>query len=194
MRPGSLAVLEGLDRTGKSSQRRRLAAMDWAEPSPVFAHMPSGLTQLTERIYRLTEDQPIDSALARQLLHLACHAENMTALSEARQQRGVILDRWWWSTVAYGWYAGNLAASGLTESMFLGLINAVWRDQVADVVFVFTTPYEDDALNRDQVRAGYAALVEQHHEVAVTVPASDRDETTGFLLAQLQGRGLLVDG
>lgn len=92
-----------------------------------------------------------------------------------------------------GWYAGNLAASGLTESMFLGLISAAWHNQVADVVFVFTTPYEDDALNRDQVRAGYTALADQHPEVTVMVPAGDQDQTTGFLLAQLRRRGLLVE-
>jgi dTMP kinase len=193
LRPGSLVVFEGLDRTGKSTQRHRLAGLQWAQPGPAFVHMPSGLTELTEGIYRLTEDQTIESPLARQLLHLACQAENMRALCEARTRGGVILDRWWWSTVAYGGYAGNLVASGITESMLLGLISAVWRNQVADVVCLFTTPYENDALNRDKVREGYLALADQHHEITVTVPAGDRDQTTGFLLAQLRSRGLLVE-
>src|SRR5258708_36870334 len=107
LRPGTLIVLEGLDRTGKSPQADALKALRWAEPAPVFAHMPSGLTALTGEIYRLTEHTPITSPLARQLLHLACHAENIDTLARARQTSGVVLDRGWWSTVAYGWSRGG---------------------------------------------------------------------------------------
>jgi dTMP kinase len=114
LRPGALVVLEGLDRTGKSTQRNRLAELTWANPTPVFTHMPSGLTSLTADIYHLTEKAVIQSAWARQLLHLACHAENMPAIADARNHGGVVLDRWWWSTVAYGWYAGQLATAGVT--------------------------------------------------------------------------------
>lgn len=97
MRPGSLVVLEGLDRTGKTTQRDALTALPWDPPVPLITHMPSGLTSLTEAIYRTTEKHKINSPLARQLLHLTCHAENLPALRTAREQRGVILDRWWWS-------------------------------------------------------------------------------------------------
>src|SRR5437868_1252792 len=106
LRPGSLVVLEGLDKTGKTTQRKELAAAPWDPPTPLVTHMPSGLAELTEAIYQATEHHEIASPLARQLLHLACHAENLPALAEARQERGVILDRWWWSTVAYGWFGG----------------------------------------------------------------------------------------
>ena len=63
----------------------------------------------------------------------------------------------------------------------------------ADVVCLFTTPFEDEALNLDNVRAGYTALTGQHPEVTVPVPAGDPDQTTDFLLAQLRRRGLLMD-
>jgi thymidylate kinase len=105
MRPGSVVVFEGLDRTGKSTQLERLSGLSWKPPGPVFAHMPSGLTSLTSSIYTVTEHEDISSPLARQLLHLACHAENMHALVAGSSQGGLVLDRWWWSTMAYGWYA-----------------------------------------------------------------------------------------
>lgn len=188
--PGSMIVFEGLDRSGKSTQAQRLKNLNWHEPAPAFAHLPSGLTALTERIYRITEDVTATSSLALQLLHLACHAENIDHLIRAREH-GVVLDRWWWSTVAYGWYGGGLGDSGLDEGIFFGLINAVWSPLPADVVFLFTTPYQRDELNRDSVRRGYAALAAQYPGLAVQVPSGDPQATTDFLLGSLRERGLL---
>ncbi len=48
LRPGSLVVLEGLDRTGKTTQRKALEAAKWDPPAPLVTHMPSSLTELTE--------------------------------------------------------------------------------------------------------------------------------------------------
>jgi thymidylate kinase len=183
--PGSLVVLEGLDRSGKSTQRHWLSTLDWAAPAPLFTHMPSGLARVTESIYTLTEDVDIKSPLARQLLHLACHAENIAAIAEARHERGVVLDRWWWSTVAYGWYGCDLANLGVDERAFFGMINSIWARQPADLVFLFTSPFEGDELNRDQVRRGYEVLARQHASTTVEVPAADEATTTAFLVEQL---------
>lgn len=191
--PGALVVFEGLDRSGKSTQLQRLRELSWDEPRPVFSHMPSGLTTLTGEIYRLTEHEPISSPLARQLLHLACHAENMAALTAARRDSGVLLDRWWWSTIAYGWYGGHLAAAGVDESAFLALIDAVWASHAADLVFLFTTPYEHDRLNRDAVRNGYTTLAARHPDITIEVPAGDLSSTTEFLVDRLAERDLLVE-
>jgi dTMP kinase len=108
---GSLVVFEGLDRSGKSTQIKRLSALDWVAPAPRFIHMPSGMTDLTKNIYSLTENSKISSPLARQLLHIACHAENIEPIADARVRHGLFLDRWWWSTVAYGWYGAGLAGA-----------------------------------------------------------------------------------
>jgi hypothetical protein len=155
--------------------------------------MPSGLTALTASIYTLTKRAEIRSAWARQLLHLACHAENMSALTDARRRGGVMLDRWWWSTVAYGWYAGQLAAVGVTPELFRGVIDSVWAEQIADLLFLFTTPYEHDELNRDEVARGYADLAAEHPAITVTVPIADAATTTAFLVTTLRERGLLFD-
>ncbi len=192
LRPGSLIVFEGLDRAGKSTQIKRLSALDWTVPAPGFVHMPSGMTDLTRNIYSLTENSQISSPLARQLLHLACHAENVGPIADARARHGLFLDRWWWSTVAYGWYGAGLAGSGLNESVFFGLIESVWLAQQADVVFLFMAPHESDRLNRDEVRNGYAALAEAHEAMTIVVPSAGPEETTGFILASLRARKLLA--
>jgi dTMP kinase len=192
LRPGSLIVFEGLDRSGKSTQVKRLAALDWVAPRPEFTHMPSGMTNLTRNIYSLTETSEIRSPLARQLLHLACHAENIGPIADARALHGLFLDRWWWSTVACGWYGAGLGRSGLNESAFFGLIESVWSAQQADVIFLFMTPYERDRLNRDEVRSGYAALAAEQVAITITVPPADPEETTNFILGRLRARELVA--
>jgi thymidylate kinase len=154
--------------------------------------MPSGMTELTKSIYSLTEHQRIRSPLARQLLHLACHAENISSVIDARAQRGLFLDRWWWSTVAYGWYAGHLAQAGLAESAFFGLIGSIWSSQSADALFLFLTPFESDDLNREEVRAGYEVLAVENKSATVVVPAGGPEETTAFILSELRSRELLT--
>lgn len=191
LRSGSLVVFEGLDRSGKSTQMSALQALDWADPGPEFTHMPSGLTELTREIYALTERERITSPLARQLLHLACHAENLDVLAQARVRRGLVLDRWWWSTVAYGWYAGHLAESGVAEAVFFGMIDAVWGREPADAVFLFTTPYEHDDLNRSEVRTGYNHLADQFPSLVIEVPSGDPSSTTEFIITHMRERGLL---
>jgi dTMP kinase len=190
-RPGSLVVFEGLDRSGKSTQLKRLSMLDWAAPEPIFTHMPSGMTTLTKNIYSLTENKQISSPFARQLLHLACHAENIASIADGRAQHGLVLDRWWWSTVAYGWYAGHLAESGVSASAFFGVIESIWSGQPADMVFLFMTPFESDELNRDEVRSGYVALAEKYASTTVVVPPDDPEITTIFVLKNLRDRGLL---
>ena len=192
LRPGSLIVFEGLDRSGKSTQIKRLSGLDWALPGPRFTHMPSGMTDLTRNIYSLTENSQISSPLARQLLHLACHAENIEPIADVRVRHGLFLDRWWWSTMAYGWYGAGLARSGLIESVFFGLIESVWSAQQADVVFLFMAPHESDRLNRNEVRSGYAALAAEHEAITVAVPPVGPEETTDFILATLRARELLA--
>lgn len=189
--PDSLVVFEGLDRSGKSTQLKRLAMLNWAAPGPVFIHMPSGMTALTKSIYSLTESEKISSPLARQLLHLACHAENIKSIADGRRQHGVFLDRWWWSTVAYGWYAGHLDKSRVSKSVFFGMIDTIWSGLSADILFLFMTPFERDDLNRDEVRSGYMALAREHASITVIVPPDDPEATTNFVLRQLHDRELL---
>lgn len=60
-------------------------------------------------------------------------------------------------------------------------------------MFLFTTPYREDTLNRDQVRDGYALLAAQYPSIAVVVPEADPGSTTDFVLATLRERHVLLD-
>jgi len=192
LRAGALIVLEGLDGSGKSTQRQRLSDLPWAEPGPGFLHLPSGLTSVTRGIYQLTESCPIQSPLARQLLHLACQAELMPELVKLRERAGVILDRWWWSTLAYGWYGGHLADAGIQQSVFFGMIDTIWRRQPADVIFLFLTPFTADPLNRHDVRQAYEDLAERYAPATVVVPPGSEEDTTAFIVDSLRDRGQLT--
>jgi thymidylate kinase len=128
----------------------------WDHPKPLITHMPSGLTELTKAIYQTTEHHPIASPLARQLLHLACHAENLPELAQARRDHGLVIDRWWWSTVAYGWFGG--LDTQLSEDAFFSAVNRVWDGFDTDMVFLFLSAYADTrcrpAADGEKRRAG----------------------------------------
>lgn len=190
LQPGTLVVLEGLDKTGKTTQRDALEAAPWDSPQPLITHMPSGLTDVSMAIYEITEHHTIRSPLARQLLHLACHAENLPALVEARRQSGLVIDRWWWSTVAYGWFGG--LRGSLDEDAFFGAISMVWGGFNADVVFLFLSAHEEDSHNISSVADGYRWLADRHEDVVVEVPPGDPESTTAFLLEELKQRQLIV--
>jgi dTMP kinase len=189
LKPGALVVLEGMDRTGKSTQRDRLRSLPW-NVRPEIAHMPSGLVPSTNALYRGLEAGEFESALATQLLHLACHSENMAALRDARRERGLILDRWWWSTMAYGWY-GRLHLT-VSYEQFLGAVSMVWQNFDADVIFVFLTRFSADERNTSAIEDGYRRLAQQSAR-AMIVPAGDPSEVTTLLIDTMRERGVLLD-
>ncbi|GAA4369606.1 hypothetical protein GCM10023152_08070 [Agromyces bauzanensis] len=184
-------MLEGLDKAGKSTQIDRLRSQLPAADT-TFAHMPSGFTRFSTDVYSMLEDpqRRPTSGLAQQLAHLACHAENMPALVDAVRSGSLVLDRWWWSTLAYGWYSGALESTEFTQTQFESLVKAVWAPITASVVFVFRTPHEHDANNREGIAGGYTALLSQHPDLAVEIPNLSADATTEFILNELDVRGL----
>lgn len=189
--PASTIVFEGLDKAGKSTQIDLLKANTSAEGA-LFTHMPSGLTDFTRALYALLERQPPAAGLSRQLTHLASHSENMTALVEASRTGALVLDRWWWSTMAYGWYGGGIAASGLSEAAFRELIDCIWAPIVPDIIFLFLTPRENDPNNSDGVADGYRSLAAAHSGNVVLVPALTPDETHDLIVSALGDAGLVA--
>ena len=193
LRQGTVVVLEGLDCAGKSTQIERLKDTI-ASGSAMFAHVPSGLTDFSRSIYQILETKSLEprSGLAKQLAHLACHAENMPALTEAVTHGGLVLDRCWWSTLVYGWYAGSVPESGMSEEDFRSLISTVWASLTPDVVFVFLNSRQDDD-NDPAVMEGYRALADQHPGYAVIVPEGSIEDTERLILAELSRRGLVTE-
>lgn len=192
LRQGCLVVLEGLDKAGKTTQFERL--QDRLTPDAVtFAHMPTGFTPFTRTIRQLLEEpgsRPT-SGLAQQLAHLACHAEAQAALRGSLVTGAVVLDRWWWSTLAYGWFGGPVEASGMPEEVFERLISSVWDGIDAQVVFVFGSAHEEDANNNPAIAAGYDALGRRFPELAVRVPHGEIVEVTDWIVDELDRRRLL---
>lgn len=123
LKPGTIVAFEGLDKAGKSTQLTRIKTI--LDPAgTTYAHMPSAFSDFTAGLYALLEDKTAapTGPLARQLAHLACHSEAMPTLIETARQGAVVLDRWWWSTLAYGWYGRGETDLGLDEHTFRALI------------------------------------------------------------------------
>lgn len=193
LRPGTLVVLEGLDKTGKSTQSEALRrCLDPA--STVHVHMPSGMTAFTRDIYSMLEshDRSPTSEIARQLAHLACHAESVPRILELLRTKAVILDRWWWSTLAYGWHGGHFAAEGINEDGFRNLVEGIWSPIAASVVFLFDRPHVSDANNSDPVLAGYLRLADEYSQLTVRVSGGKPPQITDMLLTEIRGRGLMI--
>ncbi|WP_147252052.1 MazG nucleotide pyrophosphohydrolase domain-containing protein [Blastococcus sp. TF02-9] len=192
LKPGKVIVFEGLDKAGKSTQRDLLESVV-DRNSTSFVHMPSGVADFTRRLYRLLETRPPVGPLARQLAHLSCHSESIDELIDATRRGTLVLDRWWWSTWAYGWYAtgGNL---GLSETTFRSLIDDVWSDLEADVVFLFLTAHVSDDNNAAGVREGYEALAAAAPDQVVVVPPMSVPDTHAFITEELRRRGLVESG
>ncbi|WP_100515232.1 MazG nucleotide pyrophosphohydrolase domain-containing protein [Mycobacteroides abscessus] len=188
LKPGTVVVFEGLDKAGKSTQRDLLESV-LDDTSTTFAHMPSGFTDFTRRLYRLLETQPPTRTLARQLAHLSCHSDSIAELFDATKRGALVLDRWWWSTLAYGWYA-NPNSLGISEATFRSLIEQIWAPIRADVVFVFLHPHLPDDNNAPGVQAGYEALADDPDHVVIIEPMSESD-THDFIVAELRRRRLI---
>lgn len=193
LKPGTIVVFEGLDKAGKSTQLGRIKkSLDPA--STTYAHMPSAFSEFTAGLYALLEDKTTapSGQLARQLAHLACHSEAMPALVETASRGALVLDRWWWSTLAYGWYGRGESDLGLDENTFRALIDAIWAPINADVVFLFLHAFAQDDNNVDGVARGYQTIGEQSPATVVQVPAMSEDATHGFLLEELKRLDLVV--
>lgn len=193
LKPGTLVVLEGLDKTGKTTQAKALErALDSASTEHV--QMPRGFTCFTDELYTMLESdlRKPTSGVAKQLAHLACHAESVPRVVEILRERAVLLDRWWWSTVAYGWYSGEVRNAGVTHDVFMGLIRSIWGGLSPSVIFMFDQPFEADSNNSNPIYEGYQALAREHEGVTVRVPIDTPETVTAFILDELASRDMLA--
>lgn len=194
LKPGVLIVLEGLDKTGKSTQSDALRRI--LDPSTTrHVHLPSGLTAFTDEMYAMLESslRSPSSSVAKQLAHLACHAESVPRIHDLLTTQAVVLDRWWWSTLAYGWYSGDLPAAGFTETAFRNLVDSIWSPLTASVVFLFDRPYQDDANNSNPILEGYHELAKAHENATVYVAQAEPADVTRSIITALRARGLLAE-
>ncbi|MCU1525395.1 MAG: uncharacterized protein JWO18_2289 [Microbacteriaceae bacterium] len=192
--PGTIVVLEGLDGTGKSTQLDALRRSDSGETATSYLHMPSGFGEVTPRIYEILESSHRLNPLARQLLHLASHAENRDAIQGALLKGSVVLDRFWWSMVAYGLSDPNFGFSPGDKAAVQSLIDSIWADTTPDIVFLFTVIHDPDHRNKPEIVKTYELMAARHPERTVKVPDGDSDRVTEFVIAELADRQLIQRG
>ena len=187
--PGKLVVLEGIDATGKSTQLERLRDLLGDE---LYTHQPSGDTMVGQAVYSITEKSTNLTPLARQFLHLAAHSEQYEkVIIPALSDRGVIMDRCWWSTVAYGWFDGGL--KHLIDLIdFIRLVRLPTHGVMPDVVFVFMHAWKQDRHNTIELCNGYEYLtLDLYPEVMEPMEIGTPEEQTAQIMAALERRGLL---
>lgn len=193
LKKGAVVVFEGLDATGKSTQLDRMEAGVYRptygtpmfDGEPMFLHMPSGSSPLGEMIYKYTENTRNIPAFTRQLLHLSVHADELdgTILPHLQRPEAVFLDRFWWSTVAYGWEGlrGRFSKRALRD-----LCQAVWEGVEPVVVYLFLEPLKHDRHNTRHVRRGYEWLAEEFSDIVTLVPSGEREDGTEWHEAHVQ--------
>lgn len=202
LRPGTLVVFEGLDGTGKSTQHERMEGGVYRptygtpmfDGEPLFLHMPSGSNLVGSHVYEMTEALGSElDPLARQLLHLASHAQELDRLRTTSE--AVFLDRFWWSTVAYGWHGVRPAFS---RTALARLAERVWRGIEPDVIFMFDKPHVEDPHNTPDVIAGYEWLEHEYHQdrdcPVFHVPFGTEAEQNLFILEEMARLGLYGNG
>lgn len=187
IRDGAAVVVEGVDSAGKSTLIGDLLADARWSPAPASLHLPSGSSPLTGRVYDALESIAPTSGLARQLFHLACHAENASTIAQRRQDGGLLLDRWWWSTLAY---STDLPAE--QQSVIAGVAESIWSGFEADLVCCLFQPLREDPNNSELVAAAYHQLAEDHDGPVLFVPPASRSERVETVVDAMRHEGLLV--
>lgn len=191
MRPGAVVVFEGLDRTGKTTQSARLRSQ-LLGGAAVFAHMPTGSSEYGRLMYEIMQsrDRGPRSDISRQLAHLSCHAEEIPALVRGLSHRALVLDRFWWSTMAYGNLMPGNEDSAVKVAL-ASLVELIWSPIVPSVIFTFMEPHQADRRNNIGVRATYERLVTAYPGSAVRVPKMNEGEVSDFILSELFRRELI---
>lgn len=188
---GTVVALEGLDATGKSTQ---LKVLEELFPSSLCIHSPSGKTDLGAAIYAITEREHGLVPLTRQFLHLASHAEMYEReIVPALKHGSVIMDRNWWSTIAYGYFGTGMMYQGHVDvTTFMQTARLPTQGVHSSVTFLFLEPVAEDFHNTPQVLSGYQWLRDHTHELVVPIPLGSVDDTTVLILAWLRDQELAV--
>lgn len=184
--PGSLVVFEGPDDTGKSTLLNHMRSQQLFQDA-VYTHQPSGETSLGMDIYRLTESYKEGmTPLTRQFLHLASHAEHYANfITPKLAEGGVFLDRCWWSTIAYGWYAGGI---DMDYNEFFKMVTLPTGGRLPSLVFLSMNSFKETP--GTALLQGYWELQEQYLETTVLLPVASVSERAAFVATTLFERGL----
>lgn len=144
---GKLIVLEGPDDVGKTTVARELVRqlLAMGTKSSYYSFPGSVPGSFGELIYRLHHNPTslgITEQLhpmSRQLLHVAAHIQGVLFEISPRLDSGevVVLDRYWWSTWAYGRSAG---IDDSTLQHLLSVERSYWFGQEPNAIMLVERP------------------------------------------------------
>lgn len=189
-KPGKFVVLEGLDEAGKSTVLEWLGNLSWVGSAPLRLHLPSGANPWTKEVYRLLEREESFDPVSKQLLHLACHADTVPLIRKQLIHRAVVLDRWWWSTVAYG------TASGIQGDVMTSLARfaqAIWQKLSVDLIVLMVEPHRPVTPLDSDLKSKYEELTERTQIPTISVPRLPRDEVLQLIWDNLCRHGIVAD-
>jgi len=186
-----LIVFEGLDAVGKTTQITRVEKyLNYKSISTSYQHQPRS-SSIGKDVYEiLVKNKGKLNHYTEWLLHCASHFQHWqeTLLAECSNDKIVVLmDRWWWSAVAY-----SVFGKGLSKDIVEQLEKLASRDFIPDLVFYFYNdkPFkQDDELQNNQddayrnlVNAGYSNLCSQNKNSypIVKIDVTNKEEDSVF--------------
>jgi hypothetical protein len=186
--PGHLIVFEGLDGAGKTTQAQLFTDHD----NVLVVHQPSGAPGVGDVIYEVLEKRTDLNYLARNFLHLACHAQHYQDVIVPALESGkhVLMDRNWWSAVAYTWSGGLSHTWELPE--FIKMVTLPTMGWHPSAYFLFNKPYVEDDHNTPPVQAGYSVLAARYPQFTWTVPGGTVEEVYDWLCKRMISVGVAV--
>ncbi len=196
IKSGQLIVFEGLDAAGKTTQ----AEFFMGGSDVLVSHQPSGAPGIGKQIYQLTEGTIELNPTARQFLHLACHAQHWQdeLLPALASGKSVLLDRFWWSTVAYGYFDGEVANGRMTPQEFMDMVQLTMPSRLKpSIVFYFNSPYAEDRHNTERLVRGYewlASYLSHPNNIQYPiyrVPMGNMKEVHTWIMGVLKEEGIL---
>ncbi|MDX8527755.1 hypothetical protein RFM68_24960 [Mesorhizobium sp. MSK_1335] len=167
-RTGRLVVLEGPNEVGKTTISQALA--HWlnergtrSEVHSFPGRSPGSLGLHVHRLHHTPREFDVQgvSPTALQALHVAAHLDAIESIILPKLGSGinVILDRYWWSTVAYG------TAAGVSKRLLESLISTeliAWGGQVPTLVVVLD---RDTSVLRVEQTSFIGAVREQYRNL-----------------------------
>lgn len=183
--PGRLIVFEGWDGSGKSTLAKICCDLlnNQGKQARYVAFPGQTGGTLGLHIHRVHHD-PACAGIncihpaSLQVLHIAAHIDGIESTILPALDRGewVILDRFWWSTRAYG-IASGVSPQALDMMMELELL--YWRSVRPSVVFYISRPSTTSVLRDEfqkRVSAEYERLVQRESRNMLVHRISNEEE------------------
>lgn len=170
---GRLIVFEGSDGVGKTTVAERVSENLRKRGADVLllsfpGREPNSLGKLVYEVHQNAQSLGIDrvSPTSLQTLHIAAHIDCIEEriLPALANKKTVILDRYWWSTVAYG------IASGIPRNVLDAMVTlekTAWNNIKPDKLFLITRhePFRVELSNRrwSKVCSAYENLTKEEN-------------------------------